>query len=195
MIESLTGLALRDKSLAQAREVPLGQTDLSQDTPLHTFVGASVAVCLIDLKTAWCALRQVLLPSTARGHRQDAMLIADAALEDIFTRFCAMAVIDSGDTGRKRIQAKLFGGADLKSSELSYSDGVQSNNFVRSWLNARRVSIVADSLGGLRRRELVLSPGKGIVYCRTLPIDDNFLTDERAKLSAAGKSANEIELF
>jgi len=183
------------EAFAQAREVSLGETELSQDMPLRVFVGASVTVCLFDRSSAWCGLRQVMLPSTARGHRQDAMLNADAALEDIFTRLCTTADIDSGDTGRKRIQAKIFGGAELNAPGLSFSDGAQSSSFVRSWLNTRHIPIAAESLGGIRRRELVLSPSNGVVYCRTLPIDEDFLNEERAKLSAAGKSANKIELF
>ena len=78
-------LSLLDKKLpngavSHALEVPLGGTCVSRKDALYTVVGASVAVCLIDTETAWCSLRQVMLPSLARGHRQDAMLQADAAL-------------------------------------------------------------------------------------------------------------------
>lgn len=187
--------ALPSATLANAREVPLGQSDVSQDIPLHTFVGASVTVCLFDRQTSWCGLRQVMFPSEAHGHRQDSMLMADAALEDIFTRMCAAAGINTSDTGQRRIQAKIFGGADMKATGLSFSDGALTSSFVRSWLNTRQISIAAECLGGVLRREIVLLPGRGVVYCRSLQIDSDFLCEERSMLSNAGKPANRIELF
>lgn len=184
-----------DRALTQAREVPLGYADLSQDTPLHTCVGASVAICMIDQRTSWCALRQVMMPPSARGHRQDAMLKADAALEEIFAQLCAVAEIDPGDPGHKRIEAKIFGGAEFKSAGQSYSDGAQSVSFVRAWLNTRHIPIAAESLLGIRRRQIVVVPRERIIYCRTHPIDEDFLSEERSKLSAVGELANKIELF
>lgn len=186
---------LPKKALAHATEVSLGTTAVSREEPLHSFVGASVAVCLIDKKTSSCALRQVMLPSLTHGHRQDAMLQADAALEDVFTQLCPAGQFSEADAEQKRIQAKIFGGADLNASGLCFSDGVQSVNFVRSWLKTRRISVVAESLGGKQRREIVLIPKKGIVYCRTLELDDDFLNKERSQLAAEKEVANKIELF
>ncbi len=186
---------LPKQALSHAIEVSLGATAISQNDPLHTSVGASVAVCLIDTKKLSCGLRQVMLPSLARGHRHDAMLQADAALEDVFTQLCPVGKLSSTDIEQKRIHAKIFGGADLKASGLSFSDGVQSVNFVRSWLKARRIPIVAESIGGIRRREIVLLPHNGIVYCRTQVLDDDFLNAERSQLSAVKEEQNKIELF
>jgi chemotaxis receptor (MCP) glutamine deamidase CheD len=127
-------LSLLDKKLpngtvSHALEVPLGGTCVSRKEALYTVVGASVAVCLIDTETAWCSLRQVMLPSLARGHRQDAMMQADAALEDAVTRLLASAGIDTDKLAARRIKAKLFGGSDLKATGISYSDGEQSTSF------------------------------------------------------------------
>ena len=186
---------LPQQALSRATEVSLGSTAVSQDDPLHTFVGASVAVCLIDTKTSLCALRQVILPSLVHGHRHDAMLQADAAMEDVFTQLCPAGNYSASDTVKKRIKAKIFGGADLKASGLHYSDGEKSVAFVRSWLNRRRVPVVAESIGGMQRREIVLLPHSGIVYCRKLNLDNEFLDDEFSQLSAEKEVPNKIELF
>ena len=192
---SLLAKELPKKALTHATEVSLGTTAISQKAPLHTFVGASVAVCLIDTKYSSCGLRQVMLPSLAHGHRHDAMMKADAALEDVFTQLCPAGEFSATDAEQKRIQAKIFGGADLNASGLCFSDGVQSVNFVRSWLKTRRIPIVAENIGGMQRREIVILPTKGIVYCRTLELDEDFLNEERSRLSEEKQVLNKIELF
>jgi chemotaxis protein CheD len=95
----------------------------------------------------------------------------------------------------RRVQAKLFGGSDLKATGISYSDGEQSTSFVRSWLSTRHLPVTAESLGGQCRREIVLLPGNGIVYCRRLALDDAFLDAERNGLAADKKDESRIELF
>jgi chemotaxis protein CheD len=123
------------------------------------------------------------------------MLQADAALEDVFTKLCSEAEVDAIAISGKRVRAKIFGGADLKTSGASYSDGQQSVAFVRSWLNTRKIPVAAESLGGTRRREIVLLPSKGVVYCRSLALDDDFLIEERSLLTAGNAVANKVELF
>jgi chemotaxis protein CheD len=188
-------IELPEKSLSLATEVSLGTTIVSKTSPLHTCVGASIAVCLFDTKTLTCGLRQVMLPTLTHGHRHDATLNADAALEDVFTQLCPAGEFSSFDANQKRILAKIFGGADLNATGLSYSDGVQSAKFVRSWLQGRRVPVVAESIGGNKLREIILLPKNGVVYCRTLFLEDNFLNEERSQLFAEKVEPNKIELF
>jgi chemotaxis protein CheD len=195
-LHSVLGNELPELALATAEEVILGQTGLSSRAPLHTLVGASIAVCLLDTGSDWCGLRQVMLPSLARGHRHDAMLLADAALEDLFNRLCSAAGVGSAEVGHNRIQAKLFGGADLGASGLCFSDGSQSSSFVRNWLATRHIPVAAESLGGHNRREIVLVPQKAAVYCRLLNLNDEFLDAERQQLAATPPdAAHKVELF
>lgn len=192
---SLVNKRLPDDTVSKAIEVPLGGTCVSRKEALYCVVGASVAVCLVDTESAWCSLRQVMLPSLARGHRQDAMMQADAAIEDAVTQLFAHAGIDAGPHATRRVKAKLFGGSDLKATGISYSDGEQSTSFVRSWLSTRHIAVTAESLGGHQRREIVLLPGNGVVYCRKLEMNDGFLDAERSGLLADRKDESRIELF
>lgn len=193
---SLIGPQVSRALLDQAVEVPLGTTRVSSTEPLFTTVGASVAVCLLDTAGSASALRQVMLPPVARGHRQDAMMSADAAMEDVLTNFLACAGLEPGSPPGGRVCAKLFGGATLPANSFSYSDGQQTAAFVHSWLSTRRIPVAAESLGGNARRELVLLPERGVVYCRRLPLDEAFLAEERDGLSTDNHTtANKIELF
>ena len=180
----------------QSREVVLGMPDISDQQPLRTIVGASVAVCLIVEGAHWCAVRQILLPSLAHGHRHDAMLQADAYLEDLFNQLRIAANIQGDGLAYRKIKAKIFGGADFGAGGLCFSDGAQSLAFVRSWLHTRNVQILAESVGGTSRRELILQPSKGVVYCRQTVLDSQFLGQERELLAHQHEvSASHVELF
>ena len=181
------------QALTQATEVALGTTGISKSKPLHTLVGASVAVCLFDTRLYSCAVRLVMLPTLAQSNRQDASLQADAALEDVLTQLCPAENFSAADKIQKRIRAKIFGGADLKPTEHGFLNGAKSVNFVRNWLKTRHIPVVAENIGGLRLREILLLPRQGVVYCRAQELDDDFLEAERSGLSA--KASNHIELF
>jgi hypothetical protein len=92
---------------------------------------------------------------------------------------------------------RFLGGAELGVSGLSFSNGAQTISFVRSWLGTRHVSITAESLGGKERREIILVPDKGGVYCRKLILDDAFLSQERVLLSSSNNETGgkKVELF
>ncbi len=187
---------LPQQARERAREVDLGTTAVSKEDPLYTSVGASVAVCLIDRKTAWCGLRQVMMPSFSPGQdRRDALLRADASLEDLFNQLCAVVKLNPADVGKGYFQAKLFGGSHSNAKGLHYSNGGTSVTFARTWLKNRHIAIVAESLGGLHRREIVLLPKKGVVYCRMLILEEDFISEEMARLSGESQDANKIELF
>lgn len=179
-----------ESALAMARFAPLGVSSLSCDDPLRTVTGASVTVCLFDSISLWSGLRQVLMPATDHHGRQDAMLRADAALEDLFCSLCGAAGINQGDRSeRARIKAKIFGGAEVT------PDGLLSVAFSRSWLGTRQVPVAAESVGGSCQRELIVVPERSSVYCRSLSFDEAFLSEELAALTASAPPANKIELF
>lgn len=187
-----------DEAWASARPLLYGELALATDTPLSTIVGASIAVCLVNSIQQRIGLRQIMLPSLARGHRHDAMLAADALLEELFNQVNApVSHSDHGETDgvSNEIRAKLFGGADLGANELCFSDGAQSLTFVRTWLNARHIPVVAESVGGPYRREIVAIPPSGAVYCRQLPVDEEFLNEERSKMVGSRGVTHKAELF
>lgn len=176
---------------ADVLEVPLGGSEVTCTQPLYTVVGASVAVCLLDAGNGYVGLCQVILPSQFGHHRDDAMLQADSALEAINNRI-SDAVRANG--GTPRLQAKLFGGADIRRDEFSFSDGKQTAIFTRNWLRTRHIPIVSESLGGTKRREIILLPTEQ-VYCKQISLSSEFLDRELDTLLKAETPLNKVELF
>jgi chemotaxis protein CheD len=177
---------------AEFAEVPLGVEIVSDKQPLYCVVGASVAVCLIDVGSQNAGVCQVMLPAKFEHQRDDAMLKADSQLETLSNKlFEAVRAV-----GREpKLLAKIFGGAEIGKSTLSFSDGKQSTLFVCSWLQTKKIQIISKSIGGLKRREIVLVPQTGQVFCKQVSMSSEFLCQEREELLSLTGPRNKVELF
>jgi chemotaxis receptor (MCP) glutamine deamidase CheD len=188
----LTLLGRLPPEVGSVHEVSLGGIEVSSSHPLYSVIGASIAACLIDMPSGLVGLCHVMLPAKFGQHRDDAMLKADCALEALNNRM--LEAIQAAGT-RPHIRAKLFGGAELKKEGFSFSDGQQSSIFSRNWLRTRSIPILSESIGGQRRRELVLLPGTGTVFCKQVSMSSEFLAQERDGLLSTSAPLNKVELF
>lgn len=174
-------------------EVIFGAVETSSTQPLYSVVGASIAVCLFNLSSGLVGMCHVMLPAKFGHHRDDAMLKADSSLDALYNRLWDKDGEQGGGTPHMR--AKLFGGAELEQDDLSFSDGKQSTIFTRNWLRTRSIPILCESIGGPKRREIVLLPGTGQVFCKQVSMPSEFLQLERADMFAAAAPLNKVELF
>jgi hypothetical protein len=93
------------------------------------------------------------------------------------------------------VKAKLFGGSDPQGDRhflFRRRTGHQFRSLLAIHAPHRRDG---RKPGGHQRREIVLLPGNGVVYCRKLELDDGFLDAERSGLLADRKDESRIELF
>lgn len=174
-------------AMAAAIHVPLDEPVYSESHPLFAVLGTSVAVCLMDMEYGALCIRVIILPSMAHGHRQDAMLAADAAMEQLYNTMLDRIGSVEGLT------AKIFGGAQGTSS--SPLDGGNNTAFVRNWLNARKIPIVADDTGGPSPREIVALPADGRVYRRRATRAQNIFSSEVEVFQRCGATTTRVELF
>jgi chemotaxis receptor (MCP) glutamine deamidase CheD len=113
-------------------------------------------------------------------------------MEALYNRMCE-AIRASGTI--PQLKAKLFGGADIKRDGASVSDGKQSVAFSRNWLRTRNIPILNESVGGAKRREVILLSGSGTVYCKQVSMNSEFLERERNALLPVSTPLNHVELF
>jgi len=107
---------------------------------MHTLLGSCVAVCLYDPLLLAGGMNHILLPGTR--------------LDDRSTRFGvhAMELLinelmkQGGD--RRKFLAKAFGGANIMKRLSAATIGDDNAEFVREFLAAERIPLVAQRLGG-----------------------------------------------
>lgn len=132
---------------------------------ISTLLGSCVAITLFspDLKSG--AICHALLPSCpAPGH---------GACPERFRHVeCAIRAMLEGLRRRGiacgRIEAKVFGGADMFRADSRFSVGRQ--NVAKSWdiLRGEGVRIAAFDVGGTRGRKIIFSPHTGEVLLKRL---------------------------
>lgn len=132
-------------------------------TEITTILGSCVAICLWDSATGIGGINHYMLPYE-KGSSSPSLRHGDYATEQLLgelTRFGA---------SRRRLQAKVFGGACiLQSFQQSGSDLGQKNvDLARALLQAEHIPIVGEDVGGPRGRKLIFSSDSGEALVKRL---------------------------
>jgi chemotaxis protein CheD len=112
---------------------------------LSTILGSCVAVCLWDAQMRIGGMNHFLLPDSA-GRGSETIKYGTHAMELLINGLLRR------NASRARLQAKLFGGAQMVSQ---FRDIGQGNIvFARDFLRAEGIPCVAESLGGTEARRV-----------------------------------------
>ena len=151
-------------SLAAADERPrptvyvhAGQLFVSPvGTDVTTILGSCVAICLWDAATGIGGLNHYML-SFDRGAATSSLRHGHFATEELLLALSRFGAVGS------RLQAKVFGGACvLQSFQQGGSELGQKNiDLARELLQAERIPIVGEDIGGPRGRKLIFSTDSG----------------------------------
>ena len=141
-----------------ARAVYLHAGDLytSRDpSQVITILGSCVAVCLWDRLTHVAGINHFMLPHDV-GQQSGTLRYANFSISELLRRV--------GELGaeRRRMEAKLFGGACVLSSNQNGRDlGSKNVEVARERLSQERIKIVAEDVGGNHGRKLVFRTWDG----------------------------------
>lgn len=164
------------------------------DLAIVTLLGSCVAACIRDVDTGVGGLNHFLLPEeqTAGGMSGSARYGTNAMellINDVVKR-----------GGQKnRLQAKVFGGANVIDTAATETVGDRNSKFVLDYLRREGIEIAAADLGGTRARRVFFFPNTGRVsVLRLEPSDQRAVREQEAKLKArldVTETAGGVELF
>ena len=140
---------------------------------VSTVLGSCVSACLFDPVTCVGGINHFMLPNQP-GDRQRSARYGIHAMELLINEIMHLG----GD--RRRLQAKVFGGAKIMQSEHE-SHGIGSANisFVREFLNVERIPIVAEQLGKDRAMRLDFITNSGRAFVKTLSPSHRIVESEQ----------------
>lgn len=148
---------------------------------ISTILGSCVAVCLWDGRVRMGGMNHILLPDDAGG-KLGAMSFGASDMERLMN-----ALLKRG-ADRKRLQAKMFGGAAVVAG---LSDiGARNADFVRGFLSAEGIPLSSENVGGTRARQVRFWPESGRAQLRFVGYAE---VDEPRRAPVA--KANDVELF
>ena len=155
---------IRDKAHTQpTKRVHLSTGDVATSTKaavLYTTLGSCVAVCLYDPYILAGGMNHILLP----GSRREACCtrLGVYAMELLINEL----MNQRGD--RRRFVAKAFGGANVVAGLKNSTIGDDNAEFVREFLAAEGIPLVAQRLGGNHAVEVSFSTDSGKAIVRSV---------------------------
>lgn len=175
-----------------AKLMPTQYMAVDDGTALVTVLGSCVAACLRD-------------PLLRIGGMNHFMLPDGSALDGAPARYGSHAMellindLLKRGASRRRLEAKVFGGANVLRGFTSNPVGSRNAAFINGYLEAEGIPVLASDLGGIHPRKIWFFPDTGRVMLQRLPHahDAEVAAAEsaaRAELSRKPRSGG-VELF
>ncbi|WCE03692.1 chemoreceptor glutamine deamidase CheD [Pseudoxanthomonas sp. JBR18] len=145
-----------------AKLLPTQYLVVDDDTALTTILGSCVAACLRDPLLKIGGMNHFLLPEGQVGDGAPARYgsyAMELLINDLLKR----------GANRSRLEAKVFGGANVLKGFTSNPVGTRNAEFVRQYLQAERIPVVAEDLCGIHPRKIWFFPATGRVVVQKLP--------------------------
>jgi len=140
------------------------------DLALATLLGSCVAACICDPRAGIGGLNHFLLPDVGGGATPcDA---ANAARYGVHAMELLIDEIVRQGGARPRLQAKLFGGANVTAMSPAIPVGERNRNFAFDFLRRAGIPVTAANLGGERARWVFFTPADNKVLVQVLDGDD-----------------------
>ena len=145
-----------------AKLLPTQYLVVHDDTALTTTLGSCVAACIRDPILRIGGMNHFLLPEGSIGDGAPARYGS-------YARELLINVLLKRGAHRKRLEAKVFGGANVLKGFTSNPVGTRNAEFVRQYLQAEHIPIIAEDLCGIHPRKVWFFPTTGRVVVQRLP--------------------------
>jgi len=145
-----------------AKLLPTQYLVVDDQTALTTTLGSCVAACLRDPVLRIGGMNHFLLPEGNIGDGAPARYgsyAMELLINDLLKR----------GAHRKRLEAKVFGGANVLKGFTSNPVGTRNAEFVRQYLHAEHIPIIAEDLCGIHPRKIWFFADSGKVVVNRLP--------------------------
>ncbi|MES0874574.1 chemoreceptor glutamine deamidase CheD [Sinimarinibacterium thermocellulolyticum] len=171
-------------------EYEVGDAELT----LVTLLGSCVSACIRDPVAGVGGMNHFMLPEDQRegggaGNARYGAYAMEVLINELLKR----------GGRRERLEAKVFGGANVIASMSVSAVGDRNARFVLDYLQRESIAVAARDLGGQSARKLAYFIGSGRVLVRHLPVAATAadLAVERmyGQSLACAAPAGEVELF
>ncbi len=160
---------------------------------LTTLLGSCVAACIHDPEARVGGLNHFLLPGSDDGDSGRSARYGVHAMELLIND-----LLHHG-AQKRRMKAKVFGGARVIATNAVETVGDRNGAFVRDYLESEGIPVLAADLGGSRARRVFFFPDTGRASVLRLPASETvgMEREERrlARRAATAPKAGGVELF
>lgn len=166
-----------------------------KDMLIVTVLGSCVAACIRDRVTGIGGMNHFMLPS---GGEADSPVSASMRYGTYAMEVLINDVLKSG-ARRENLEAKVFGGGNVLTGFTTINVGERNAQFVREYLGAENIRLVAEDLNDIHPRKVYFFPRSGKVLVKKLKkLNNNTLVNREqdyAQRLLASSVGGAVELF
>ena len=145
-----------------AKLLPTQYRVVDDGTALVTVLGSCIAACVRDPLLQLGGMNHFMLPEGNVGDGAPARY-GSYAMELLINELLKRGA------SRRRLEAKVFGGANVLKGFTSNPVGTRNAEFVLAYLDAEQIPVVAEDLRGIHPRKVWFFPETGKVMVNRLP--------------------------
>lgn len=135
-----------------------------KDMMIVTVLGSCVSACIRDRVTGIGGMNHFMLPDSGEG---DNPISASMRYGTFAMEILINDVLKAG-ARRENLEAKVFGGGNVLRGFIAINVGERNAQFVRSYLKAENIRVVAEDLNDIWPRKVYFFPRTGKVLVKKL---------------------------
>lgn len=167
-----------------------------KDMGIVTVLGSCVAACLRDRVTGVGGMNHFMLPGD--GGDADSPVSASMRYGTYAMEMLINGLLKAG-AKRENLEAKVFGGGNVLSNFIAINVGERNAQFVRNYLKAENIRVVAEDLNDVFPRKVYFFPRTGKVLVKKLKqMNNNTIANREQDYASrlqSSKVAGPVELF
>jgi chemotaxis protein CheD len=168
----------------------------AKDMVIVTVLGSCVAACIRDRVTGIGGMNHFMLPDG--GKDGDSPVSASMRYGTYAMEVLINELLKAG-ARRDNLEAKVFGGGKVLSGFVAMNVGERNAQFVRDYLRAENIRVVAEDLNDIYPRKVYFFPRTGKVLVKKLKqLNNNTLADREQDYASKLRTvpvAGAVELF
>jgi chemotaxis protein CheD len=167
-----------------------------KDMVIVTVLGSCVSACIRDRVTGIGGMNHFMLPDS--GNDNDSPVSASMRYGTYAMEILINDLLKAG-ARRENLEAKVFGGGNVLRGFIAINVGERNAQFVRDYLRAEQIRIVAEDLNDIYPRKVYFFPRTGKVLVKKLKqMNNNTLVNREqdyAQRLQTTPVAGAVELF
>jgi chemotaxis protein CheD len=168
----------------------------AKDMVIVTVLGSCVAACIRDRVTGIGGMNHFMLPDSGRDG--DSPVSASMRYGTYAMEVLINELLKAG-ARRDNLEAKVFGGGKVLSGFVAMNVGERNAQFVRDYLRAENIRVVAEDLNDIYPRKVYFFPRTGKVLVKKLKqLNNNTLANREQDYASKLRTvpvAGDVELF
>ena len=141
-----------------------------EDIALTTTLGSCIAACIHDPVAGVGGMNHFMLPDSSG--EADGAIVSSSARYGAFAMELLLNQLYAAGASRRRLEARVFGGAHVLPGVSVSHVGRRNAEFVREFLKREGIELVGQRLAGTTALRVCFFPVTGKTWVKPLPVTD-----------------------